>query len=621
MHFSLLDQAVQAWGISETSKQFGDPYLGYFPNIPFVSDKNIAPKMLQPITEASKMLPLSRPASPWKTGSALFRTLCGKVFPMQPGSTIQDTWIEIFFSPPGSGKSVSMNVLNLAGVLGTAGNDLPYMFILDIGVSSLGLIELIQSTLPQHQKVFVQYKRMQNTIDWAVNPFDTEEGMRYPSVMRKAYQKSLLITFCTPPGKTEPYPGVDSLAEEAIDYAYKTFAPEGNPKRYQERMDLRVDEALEELAKKGHHLEEDPTWWEVTDLFWKHGLIHESQLAQRFAMPVLSDLPAIVNMPEVREMFAKKGSEIRIETNELLIDAFTRMITEAIKVYPVFANTTRLDLGPVRIMAIDLQDVAPEGGPSEKKQAALFYMFARFLFGRLCFIKKEVVETWVRDLKRLPNMYHQYHFDKADEMDRHLKTLAIDELHRSSSIPEFRATVGRDIREGRKWKLRIALASQLLDDFDNFMLDNATSIYAMKYIDDANTQRLGDRLGFTPSALKKFKEKCHGPVPGVGAPFLVRFKTKLGQIDQILVNTISPQESWALNSSQEDRWVRARVFEAIGHQMGLRKLARRYPQGSCRDDYFRRLEKMGMSMEDDEQNDNVLMQIASEIIEQVEEVI
>lgn len=621
MNFSLLDQAVQAWGITDTSKQFGDPYLGFFPNIPFISDKNIAPKMLQPISEATKMLPFTRPASPWKHGSALLRTLCGKVFPMQPGSPIQDTWIDLFFSPPGSGKSVSMNVLNLAGILGTAGKDLPYMFILDIGVSSRGLIDLISSMLPLHERLFAQYKRMQNTVDWAVNPFDTDEGMRYPSAVRKAYQKSLLITFCTPTGRLDPYPGVDSLAETVIELAYKHFSPEGNPKKYQERIDPIVDAALEEMRLQGMEVEDEPSWWEVTDFFWKHGKIRESQLAQRFAMPILSDLPAIVNTPEVRQIFAKPGSEIRIDTNELLIDAFTRLITEAIKMYPVFSNTTRLDLGQVRILALDLQDVAPEGGAAEKKQSALFYMFAKFLFAKMCFIKKEVVETWVRDLKRLPNMYHDYHFDRADEMDRHLKTLAIDELHRSSAIPEFRASVNRDIREGRKWKLRIALASQYMEDFDSEMIDAATSIYVMKYVDDANTKRLKDRLGFSDSALRKFKEKCNGPVPGFGAPFLVRFKTKVGQLDQILVNTISPQEDWGLNSSQEDRWIKSYVFDAVGPQMGLRKLARRYPQGSARSDYHKRLEKMGQSLDDDDQDDNVLRTIAIEVIEQIEDVL
>ena len=106
----------------------------------------------------------------------------------------------------------------------------------------------------------------------------------------------------------------------------------------------------------------------------------------------------------------------------------------------------------------------------------------------------------------------------------------------------------RDLREGRKWFLKISLASQYMNDFDDEMIASATSIYAMRYIDDAGTEELRKRFGFSATALERFKYECLGPTP-TGAPFLVLYKTKLGTIEQLLINTASPLELWALTTT------------------------------------------------------------------------
>lgn len=599
---ALLSRGVQGWGGCDTSNRFGDPVIGFVGGVPAYSNYNGASTIPIPIVEAVRMLPLPRAASPWPYGAALFRTEEGRIFPVQPGSALQDTWVDIFFAPPGSGKSLTMNMLNLAACFAPGLTQLPFIRNIDIGVSSSGLIEAIKNGLPKHMQHMCVYKRLQNNEEWAINPLDTEPGCREPSETVKQYVKALLVTLATPIGENVvPYPGADQLADSMLMLVYKKFSDRSpNRKMYQETVDTIVDAAL-----SGIDLPEDPSWWEVTDLLWSHGHKHESMLAQRYAMPTLPDLAGICSSLEIREQFAKEGAEIRIDTGETLIGAMERFITSACNLYPLISTTTRMDLGEARVVSLDLNDVAPDGGPSEKRQSAIFFMFARHLLTKDIFINIESAKQLV---KNCPSMYHEHHNKRAEQMESVMKLLSIDELHRTSGIPAFRTLLKRDLREGRKWFLKIALASQYMNDYDDDMIASATSIYAMRYVDDKSTEELRMRFGFSGTALERFKYECLGPKP-TGAPFMALFKTKIGTIEQILINTASPLELWALSTTAEDMKLRRLVYEKLPGKEARQALAAMYPTGSCKRD----VEKRSLAMTGRNTVD-VIEVIASEVL-------
>lgn len=575
---ALLSRAVQGWGSCDTSSRFGDPVIGFMGAIPAYSGHNGANVMPTPLGDAVTMLPLARAASPWSHGAVLYRTSDGRIFPVQPGSSLQDTWNDFYFAPPGSGKSLKMNMDNLGTCFAPGLMHLPYLRSIDIGVSSSGLIEAIKSGLPDHMKHMCVYKRLQNNEEWAINPMDTEPGCRYPSDVVKNYLKALLVTLGTPIGENvQPYPAVDGLADDLISLVYKKFADKSpNRKMYQSTVDPMIDKALE-----GLELLEDSSWWEVTDLLWAAGKKHESILAQRYAMPTLPDLAGICSAKEIREVYAKEGREIVIDTGEFLCDAMERFITSATNQYPLLSTTTKMDLGEARVVSLDLNDVAPDGGPAEKRQSAIFFMFARHLLTKDIFINSESAKLII---KNCPEMYHRHHIARALEIESVMKCLSIDELHRTNGIPGFRILLKRDLREGRKWFLKISLASQYLNDFDDEMIKSATSIYAMRYIDDAGSEELRSRFGFSATALERYKHECLGPTP-TGAPFLALYKTKLGTIEQLLINTASPLELWALTTTAQDMGLRKRVYEKLPGKTARQALAAMYPAGSCQRDY------------------------------------
>lgn len=575
--------AVQGWGSCDTSERFGDPILGWVGAIPLFSDRSGAKTLPIPISEAVRMLPLSMPASPWRDGSIVYRTPEGQLFPYQPGSSLQDTWFDLYFAPPGSGKSSTMNSNNLATIFGPGVQRIPYMSFQDIGPSSLGVIETVQAALPEHQKHLAKYILIKNDPEFAINPFDTFPGCRQPSEKGKLYLKALLVTFGTPIGKEEPYESVEDLADKIIKLAYDRFSDMSEfRKMYEPDVDPEVDSALQNLT-----VPKDPSWWEVTDILWRAGLQRESTLAQRYAVPTLMDLPSVCSAKEIKDIYLRDGREVKIPSGEPLISAMERLITAAGNRYKVLSTTTRFDLGEARIVSLDLNDVAPDGGPAEKRESEVFMMFARHVLMRNILINVKTAEGLC---ELCPPIYHAYHMARGEELESTMKVYSVDELHRSKGNRQFRALLKQDGREGRKWFLKIGLSSQFMSDFDDEMIGLASSIYAMRYIDDMTSKELRERFGFSDTAIERYKYECLGPVPGYGAPFLVLFKTNVGTIEQILVNTMSTIESWALTTKAEDRSLRRAVYARLP---GNGKLARQaltamFPTGSVKAEYEQR---------------------------------
>ena len=106
------------------------------------------------------------------------------------------------------------------------------------------------------------------------------------------------------------------------------------------------------------------------------------------------------------------------------------------------------------------------------------YMLARYVLAKDFYINKE-------NLSGLTDAYREHHAKIVDEIREDQKRLVLDEFHRTSKAQAVRDQVIVDMREGRKWRVQIALISQSLDDFSKNMVDFATSIFIM----DAGPER------------------------------------------------------------------------------------------------------------------------------------
>jgi len=560
-----LQKIVQGWGGCEVREISGDSFGGAISSALAVTTNSIATPSVAPLSEVIRMLPMMRPASPWAKGAILFRSEDGKPMPYQPGSSLQTTWIDIVYARPGSGKSVLSNAINLALCLAPGLKTLPIISIIDIGPSSSGLISLIKESLPKAQRHLATYHRLRMTNDYAINPFDTQLGSRYPTPQERSFLVNFLILLATPVGSSKAYDGVSEMSGLIIDELYKNLSDEYNPNKYTVGIDADIDKVLEDLNFKSNN---DTTWWQVTDFLFEKNDIHYAKLAQRYAVPVLADVSSGCRAPAISDLFGK----IAVATGENLIDAFGRMISSSVREFPIISQTTKFDLGESRIVSLDLDEVAKTGGEAADRQTAVMYMLARYVLAKDFYINQE-------NLSDFPEKYRDYHKTRVIEYKEVPKRIVFDEFHRTSKVKAVRDQVIVDMREGRKWNVQVALLSQSVDDFDSIMIEFATSIFIMDAGPVQAIEKTSTIFGLTPTQKKALRTRVHGPREG-GGTFLAQFATKKGLYTQLLTNTIGPIELWAFSTTSIDVRVRDELYDRIGHKMARAILAHMFPGGS-----------------------------------------
>lgn len=562
-----LAKAIEGWGTCDVSEVSGDAFAGVVSSMLGISGSSVAVPSVAPLSQVVYMLPMTRPASPWESGAILFRSPDGKPWPYQPGSSQQTTWIDLIYARPGSGKSVLSNSINLALSLSAGIQRLPRIAIIDIGPSSSGLISLLKEALPQESKHMVAYHRLRMTPEYSINPFDTQLGCRFPTPQERAFLVNFLTLLATPLGSERPYDGITDMAGMVVDEIYKNFNDDANPSTYTSGIELLVDGILEEI---GFVQDQHTTWWEVTDALFSAGFPHEAMLAQRYAMPLLADGASVCRTQSIEDLYG----QITTPTGESLINAFSRMMSSAVREYPILSRTTSFDIGDARVISLDLDEVAKSGGEAADRQTAVMYMLARYVLARHYYLSEDNVGD-------MPEQYRVYHGARVTEIREDPKRIVYDEFHRTSRANAVRDQVILDMREGRKWNVQIALLSQSLDDFDSVMVEFATSIFIMDAGPAHAIEKTSKIFGLSGTAQVALRTRVHGPREG-GATFLAQFATKFGMNTQLLTNTIGPIELWAFSTTVEDARVRDRLYKAIGPREARRVLATVFPSGSLK---------------------------------------
>ena len=600
---SMLAKAIEGWGSCDVSEFSGDAFGGVVSSMLAVSGTSTATASIAPLSDVLYMLPLFRPASPWDNGAILFRSPDGKPWPYHPGSRHQTTWIDLFYARPGSGKSVLSNAINLAVCLSPGIQRLPRISIIDIGPSSSGLILLLKDALPADKKHLVATHRLRMRSEYAINPFDTQLGCRYPTPQERGFLVNFLALLATPVGSDTPYDGVADMSGLIVDELYKSYADEGNPNNYASGIEEVVDGILEEI---GFVRDSATTWWEVTDALFMAGFPHEALLAQRYAMPVLADVAAICRIAAIQDLYGK----IITPTGEDLIHAFARMISSAVREYPIISQSTRFDLGEAKVVALDLDEVARSGGDVANRQTAVMYMLARYVLARHYFL----IEDNVTDM---PEAYRSYHLTRIAEIREDPKRIVMDEFHRTAKARAVRDQVIQDMREGRKWKVQIALLSQSIEDFDEVMVEFATSIFIMEAGPEQAVAKTAKIFGLSNTARNALKTRVHGPGES-GATFIAQFATKDGVNTQLLTSTLGPIELWGLSTSAEDVNIRNTLYQKIGPRAARKLLAQRFPSGSA----LKALETLYAEFKeeagflDDASRGSVLQQLIDELLKE-----
>ncbi|MCK5556217.1 MAG: type IV secretion protein IcmB, partial [Alphaproteobacteria bacterium] len=326
-------------------------------------------------------------------------------------------------------------------------------------------------------------------------------------------------------------------------------------------------------------------WWDVVDILFDKDMFSEANLAQRYAMPTIGDAVAAARRPQIRNLLDKTSIGT---SSEGVIHAFERMITSSVREFPILASITRFSLHEARICSLDMADVCPQGDATADRQTTIMYMLARHAL---------VTPWWINEeaLLQMPVKYRSFHESKLRDIAETPKRICFDEFHRTSSSKSMRSQVVRDVREGRKRGIQIILASQMLHDFDDDMVDLATGIWVLgTAISDGAVDETQKRFGLTDTARWIIRHKLTGPKSS-GGPCLLVLGTTEGRYEQHLINTLGPIELWAFSTSAEDVQIRDRLYARFGANQARRLLAINFPGGSARSEIRRRVALMADS--------------------------
>ena len=562
---NLLQQLAEGWCEMVFSPLIGDQLEALAAAIPGFCCGGTAVPAILPLPEALRLLPVSRPASRGEAGH-MFRSLDGKLL---PGAAADDSdyAFELIYGLPGHGKSVLMNTLTLEACL--SATRLPLVSIIDIGPSSSGLISLIREALPPERRDEAGWFRLHMTASHAINPCDTQLGCRRPLPAERAFLENLLCLILTPAGENGVPDGMRELIGPTIDQVYAIRSDGtagGEPNRYTAGRDREVDRALEQCG-----IRPGETWWETVDLLFQAGRPDAAGLAQRYAVPVLGDMLAAVREPSVQGLVANATFG---RSAESVTDAFIRIMTSLAGDWPAMFAPTVFDIGSARVAAIDLKEVAPHGSFEADRQTAAFYMLARHALTR---------EWWIGDeaLEEIEEPYRAWHAGQLRLIRETPKRLAFDEFHRIGSAPAIRAQVERDVRESRKQRVRIVLASQRLDDFGEALVELASRYWILgSGGKEAELEQLSRIFSLGDTLRKTVVHNLTGPGRD-GAPALVISIGNQGRFEQLAINTPGPVELWALTTSPRDAALRDRLYARLPPAEARRVLARRFPTGSA----------------------------------------
>ena len=568
-------QAAESWGELSVTSLTGDPLEAFAGTVPGLGCAGTAEPGVAPLIEALRMLPWDRPANLGEGGHA-FRAPDGKL--LVHGGSTKGVVFDVVYGVPGKGKSVLMNSLSLAFVLRAGLGALPYQVTIDIGPTSRGFISLLREALPADRRHEVGWYRLSLTERHAINPFDTQLGCRYPMALERDFLLNLVTLVLARPGEAGLPDGVSEAVQMAIDAAYRLRAGEtagSEPHEYVQGHVALVDSAIE---RHGLRLDARASWWDVVDGLFDAGDEASAMLAQRFAVPVLLDLITTVRDPRIQDLI---GSASYGAGGEGVTDAFVRILSGAAARWPNLVSRTRFDVAGVRVAAVDLAAVAPQGSAEADRQSAVMYLLARHALIRHWSMHEDM-------LQEVPERYRAWHAQRVKDAAEMPKRLAYDEFHRTGGAPAVVAQVERDAREARKLRMEIVVASQRLDDFGAALKSLATRFWILgsgrKEEEVEETARV---FGLNETVRRVLRHRLTGPRAD-GAPALVLVEEPQSG-EQLVVNTLGPIELWALTTTPGDVALRTRMYERAEPKRARALLAQRYPSGSAEPDVERRM--------------------------------
>lgn len=531
----------------------------------------------------------------------VFQQMNGNLFENMTSLKTGNSRNTLVFGRPGCGKSMFLNVLNLSQCMQTKNNDLPKIRVIDIGPSSSGFFSLIKDSLSPDRQHKVGYHRIRMTEEYCVNLFDTELGARRPTPTHRAFLLNFMLLLLTDISQDKPETDMTGFVQAVLDKMYDQVSDKNAPKRYNAGIDQRVDTVL---GQTGFVVDNKTTWWEVVDhLFYSH-YYYEAKLAQRHAVPLLSDTPYIVADDKIRNIYSK----VNVNTGETLLEYCKRLINDALSQYKILSRPTVLDVDEEDIIGIDLDEVVRTGHGQAEKQTAVMYLVALYLANKNMKYHDFSENSFLQEKE---NNYLDYHTQQYLQSNSNVvdKLLMFDELHRISRFSLASQQIMVELRESKKHDISITVATQSINDITEIMLPFLDNMVIMDAGNNAEQERLVKILNMTAIEKRQLKN-IYGPRANTPSVFMIKNR----EYAELISLSIPVKLILAFSNTLEDIRLRKLLAQKIGLFNALDIIAAYYPQGIKNEVEKRKQDMSPVWYENIENREDIIQYLAEELL-------
>lgn len=579
-----LHTAFGSWGGAALTRMVEAPDMVAAETLPGGIMKG--PSCFMPVGMMSEIMPLEITTSPWRQG-LLLRSDENQPYPLDPGDgSLINFHVYVLIGGTGRGKSVTMTDI-IKSLLFRAGLDeLPEIRYLDVGYTSKAMFTYLRYMLPDDKRDQIVHYVMQNTAEYATNPFDTPLGMRNQAPMERSFLSDFLedILVGDSPNMDAPTQQLlGGLAIMMVSESYRMMSDDGElVKTY---FDISDRYPALEQALRQHNITAVPggtPWWSIVDALYEAGEIKLAEIAQRYGVPNFSDMSSVItSSTSIQEGFGD------ISPNGMPLLKYAKVLLQTLTAnYPVLASETRLDIQQARVVALDMQDVA-----NSVEDTNLFYSLAQNVLSRGFMTDPDEIARL-----DMPRQYREYHRNRIRALRAREKIFAFDELHRLSMglsptapPPPAMARLMRWIKEVRKYQIKLLLSSQAVTHMpDEIKEDGMWSLMFNMGVGENQQKRVSELFGLSEYGREVMREELNGPEAGVGAPCLFMANTNQGLLEQKVYISTSPMELWAAPTNQENLSLLQSVLEHVGDPiLSARALTELFPNGTAERDIDR----------------------------------
>lgn len=592
--------ALTGWGSTVISRKQADKVymlmstagIGLCRNTP-------GQKAYAPLSEIMQMLPLTRPARPYKRGALPMRTLDGKFIPIALTTTeVGPNRSSFTVAPPRFGKSLFMSNRAICIIAESTTGRLPYISFFDIGKSSEGLLNTLKASLGAEKQHEVFIEDMDITEKYTVNLFDTPLGVRIPTDMWLAQITDMLTVICSIEGT--PPVGLDNVLSQAVIRLYENYTDTSSAAKLYQRSDNLV--VHDWLMRKGYPFTEKTIWWDIVDFMIEHNELELARVAQSYAVPVLRDLAPLLNSEE----FTNDNTE-KMMNGEPITKYISARLTGAAMKYHFLSGPTQMNVGMARIISIDFRKVKDAKGSGSSAILVLAYMVVMWqVYSRFAFNIGEIYKFGITESSRDPLENHfgkqnveflyDYHVKNFNQNKEDYKEIVIDEAHEltnsgSAIMRGFLKSLESLVRNGPKFNQAVALISQQAEDFmgttdtEGNRYGSFAGLIEVKHIlnlryrqEQVVVDTIKNSFGINDRLMKRMENTRMPSKSGSEMYYMSRREGLIMCIN--LFNTLPASAVWINTSNNESRLLREKLTKTVGFRKAIDILSHFFPMES-----------------------------------------